>query len=335
MVRKRRILRWDDITMSELDLNRLICHFSHSNKAEGKSPKTVAWYTEMLASFTGYLKSSGEHPSLSDLTIETAKDFVIHEQQRGVSPHTVHAKVRSMKAFSSWLFNEGYTPDNILAYLKLPKVPNKIIEPLTPDEIDRLLSIQNPLTALGSRNIAILTTFLGTGLRESELSDLLFEDSHIEEGYLKVMGKGSKERIVPVGSLGQKVLWRYVFHFRPEPENDLNNYLFLTIDGMKLETNAIKLLLKRWGKIAGVPRLHAHLCRHTYATNFLVHNCGDVFRLQQILGHTSLEMVRRYVHYASSQTMIQGCVPSPVDRMDIKKLRSYKIDRMLRGNVVK
>jgi integrase/recombinase XerC/integrase/recombinase XerD len=146
------------------------------------------------------------------------------------------------------------------------------------------------------------------------------------------MGKGAKERVVPVGGLGQKVLWRYVFHFRPEPINDTNNYLFLTLDGKKLESNAIKLFLKRWGKKAGVPRLHAHLCRHTYATDFLIYNCGDVFRLQQILGHTTLEMVRKYVHYASAHTLIQDNVTSPIDRMNIKGLRGYKIDRELRNN---
>jgi integrase/recombinase XerC/integrase/recombinase XerD len=145
------------------------------------------------------------------------------------------------------------------------------------------------------------------------------------------MGKGSKERVVPLGAVVQKVLWRYVFHFRPEPETDLHDCLFLTMDGRKLKPNAVKLLLRRWGKKAGVPRLHAHLCRHTYATNFLIHGCGDVFRLQQILGHTTLEMVRRYVHYAQTEAMIQGRVASPMDRLGIKGLRSYRIDRRLRG----
>jgi site-specific recombinase XerD len=180
--------------------------------------------------------------------------------------------------------------------------------------------------------VAILMTLLGTGIRESELTNLGYKDAHIEQGYLKVLGKGSKERVVPIGGLGQKLLWRYVFHLRPEPINELNNLLFLTLDGKKLEPNAVKLLLKRWGRKAGVPRLHAHPCRHTYATNFLIYNCGDVFRLQQILGHTTLEMVRKYVHYASANTLIQGNVASPIDRMGIKGLRSYKIDRQLRNN---
>ncbi len=325
-------LKWADIKMTEMDLNKLVLHFSQCMRAEGKSPKTISWYGEMISAFIGFLKNSGRAPILAELRLENARDFVISEQNRKLSPHTIQARVRSLKGFSSWLFGESYILENVLANLKIPKVPIKFIIPLIVEEIDRLVIVQNPLTAIGSRNLAILITFLGTGIRESELSNLRFEDSHIEEGYVKVLGKGSKERVVPIGALVQKLLWRYVFHFRPEPESDLDNYLFLTLDGKKLQPNAIKLLLKRWGIRAGVPRLHAHLCRHTYATNFLVHNCGDVFRLQQILGHTTLEMVRRYVHYASTQTMIQGHVSSPVDLMGIKKLRGYKIDQMLRNN---
>ena len=234
-----------------------------------------------------------------------------------------------MKAFSSWLLKEGYTSNNTLTSIRLPKAPIKIVDTLSPDEIEALIDTQNPLTSFGSRNIAILVTLLDTGLRCSELSNLLFENTHIEEGYLKVIGKGAKERLVPIGALTHKVLWRYVLHFRPQPINEANDYLFLTIDGEKLEYNAIRLLLKRWGKKAGIPRLHAHLCRHTYATNYLCYGCGDVFRLQHILGHNTLEMVRRYVHYASTQSLINGKTLSPVDQMGIKKMRGYKIDRVL------
>jgi integrase/recombinase XerC/integrase/recombinase XerD len=128
------------------------------------------------------------------------------------------------------------------------------------------------------------------------------------------------------------MFWRYIIHFRPEPISKADNYLFLTLDGKPLKPNAVKLLINRWGKKAGVPRLHAHLCRHTFATNYLVHKCGDVFRLQQILGHTSLEMVRRYVHYASTQDLMNGKILSPIDQMGVNKLRGYKIDQMLSKN---
>jgi integrase/recombinase XerD len=104
--------------------------------------------------------------------------------------------VRALKAFSSWLMAEGYTSENVLSNIKLPKVPIKIVEPHTPAEIDLLLSAQNPLTTQGCRNISILVTLLDTGLRLGELSGLRFHDAHVEEGYLKIMGKGSKERLV-------------------------------------------------------------------------------------------------------------------------------------------
>lgn len=330
MVKARVNLRWADINMAALDLAKLVSHFAQSNRAEGKSPKTVTWYTEMLFDLIRFLRATGREAILAELNAATAREFIIYEQSRQISPYTVQAKVRALKAFSSWLFSEGYTSDNLLANVKLPKVPIKLVEPLTASEIDSLIGAQNPLTSVGSRNTALLVTLLDAGLRVSELCNLHFDDAHIEEGYLKVIGKGNKERMVPIGSTAQKTLWRYVLHFRPEPLGESNNYLFLTLDGKRLQSNAVKLLLKRWGGRAGVPRLHAHLCRHTYATNFLNHKCGDVFRLQQILGHTTLEMVRRYVHYASAQDIMQNRVSSPLDRIGIKKLRGYKIDRMIR-----
>lgn len=315
--------------MPNLDLVKLISHFTYSKKAEGRSPKTISWYEEMLLDFVRFLRATGSEAILAEFNSTTVREFIIHEQGRGISPFTVQAKVRACKGLASWLVSEGYTPGNLLANVKLPKTPRNIIDPLTDEEIDALISTQNPLTAFGCRDIAILTTFLDTGIRLSELSGLSFENAHIEEGYLKVSGKGNKERIVPLGSLAQKTLWRYVFHFRPQPVTRIHDFLFLTLDGRRLSANAIKLILNRWGKRAGVPRLHAHLCRHSYATRFLNHRCGDVFRLQQILGHTTLQMVGRYVHLSSTQDMLHGRVSSPLDHINIKRLNGYKIDRLL------
>ena len=327
---RRKNLRWVDIDMAEVRLDKLIVHFAQSNRADGKSPKTISWYSEMLDGFKRFLESKGYRAVLSDFDIESVREFVVHEQERAMSPYTVQGKVRALKAFSLWLFREGYMSENLLSDYKLPKVPAILIEPLTSAEIEQLVQCQNPLTAIGCRDIAILILMLDSGIRLSELCSLHFTNAHVEEGYLKVMGKGSKERVVPIGASAQKMLWRYIIHFRPAPLLEADNYLFLTLDGKPLRPNAVKLLINRWGNKAGVPRLHAHLCRHTFATNFLVYHCGDVFRLQQILGHTSLEMVRRYVHYASTQALMYGRTISPVDQMGIRKMRGYKIDRMLR-----
>jgi site-specific recombinase XerD len=181
-ITKRRNVNWKEINMAELDLSKLILHFAQSNKAEGKSPKTISWYSEMLSDFIKFQRSVGATGILSEFNISSVRDFIVHEQNRQVSPYTVQGKVRALKAFNSWLYAEGYTTSNLLAGLKLPKAPVKMIEPLAAVEIEQLTSAQNPLTAIGSRNTAILITLLDTGLRCSELSGLGLDDAHIEDG---------------------------------------------------------------------------------------------------------------------------------------------------------
>ena len=130
--------------MAEVKLDKLIIHFAQSNKAEGKSPKTISWYSEMLSGFVRFLESHGHRALLSELGVDTVREFIVHEQERGISPYTVQGKVRALKAFSSWLFREGYTSENLLYNLTLPKVPAMLIKPLTANEIDQLVNYQNP-----------------------------------------------------------------------------------------------------------------------------------------------------------------------------------------------
>ncbi len=140
----------------------------------------------------------------------------------------------------------------------------------------------------------------------------------MDEGLLKVIGKGSKERIVPIGLSAQRALQRYLFRYRPTPSHLGLDRVFLSIHGTPLTENSIKLVFTRLAKRSGVPRLHAHLLRHTFATRFLI-NGGDVFTLQQILRHSTLEMVRHYVTLASNHVAIQHQRFSPLDRLDLPR----------------
>jgi len=158
---------------------------------------------------------------------------------------------------------------------------------------------------------------LDTGLRIGELINLRMEDVHMDEGFLKVIGKGKKERIVPIGSNAQRALQRYLFRYRSKPIYQEIDNVFLSAYGKPLTENSIKLIFVRLAKRSGVYRLHAHLCRHTFATRFLI-NGGDVFILQQILGHSTLEMVRHYVNLASSHVAIQHQRFSPMDRISLR-----------------
>lgn len=164
-----------------------------------------------------------------------------------------------------------------------------------------------------------MITLLDTGLRLSEVAGLRMADAHIDEGYLKVMGKGAKERIVPIGSVAQKILLRYIYHFRSARLAAEDDRVFLTLEGRAMSDDAVQLMIRRLAQKSGVRRLHAHLCRHTFATNYLV-NGGDVFTLQQILGHTTLEMVKRYVNLASAHVRVQHRKFSPMDRINLGNL---------------
>ncbi len=325
---------------SSISLKKLVNHFEAYNRSEGKSPATIYWYSRVLTYFQNYLTEKKIPDNLGNLSVFLVRDFILYLQtkgkwndhpyiptapQRNLSAISVQTYVRALKAFFSWLYREGYTDENILADLKPPKAPNKLVVVLKDEEVKRILSCIDPNTSTGCRAMAIVITMLDTGLRLSEMTNLKMDDAHIEEGYLKVMGKGAKERIVPLGGLAQKVLLRYVYHFRPNPWNIAHDTVFLTLDGRSMTDNAIKQLLERLAEKSGVKRLHPHLCRHTFATNYLI-NGGDVFSLQQILGHTSLEMVRRYVTLASAQVRVQHRKFSPMDRMNLGRVRVGTID---------
>jgi site-specific recombinase XerD len=140
----------------------------------------------------------------------------------------------------------------------------------------------------------------------------------MDDGFLKVVGKGRKERIVPIGRSAQRVLQRYLFRYRPEPAYPGVDNVFLSVHGEPLTENSVKLVFARLGRRSGVQRLHAHLCRHTFATRYLM-NGGDVFTLQRILGHSTLEMVSHYVNMASNQVIIQHQKFSPLDHLNLRK----------------
>ena len=169
----------------------------------------------------------------------------------------------------------------------------------------------------------MITLFLDGGLRLSELINLRTGDVHLEQRYVKVMGKGSKERMVPFGAACQKALLHYYHHFRVEPAHAGVDSFFLTLDGYPLTETAIKSLMVRLAKASGIPRLHAHLLRHTYATCFLM-NGGDVFLLKQNLGHSTLAMVEVYRHIASREAALLSEPFSPLDRMNLKEMRRQR-----------
>lgn len=317
-----------------LPLTTLIELFIVSKQIEGRSQKTLIWYKANLKAFAEYATDSAP-PTLQDFTLDQARGFVAHLQNRttrydnhsvrltkegGLSARSIHGYVRTLKTFANWLHLEGYVASSPLDRLKPPKLPETMIDVLTDDEIGRILRYINPDGFLGARLYAIVLLLLDTGIRASELCTLTLTNTFLNEGHLKVVGKGSKERLVPFGAATRKALVKYIHSYRSEAPGNECNAVFLSVEGTPLTYNGLSLIIRRLALGADTPRLHAHLFRHTFAVRYLM-NGGDIMTLRLILGHTTLEVTQMYMHLAEAHIQVQHSKFSPVDRLEIGKRR--------------
>ena len=318
-IRKKRI-SWKKMDKKNIPLSSLVDQYILTCRTEGKTPKTLRGYQEKLQRFLRWCGDS----TMDSFSVEMVREYISYLQtvnryeghpfkphdETQMSSANVRNHVRVLRSFSSWLEREEYTPNNILGRLKVPKAAQKVVETLSDVEMRRLFAGLDINTDSGCRDATILMLLLDTGLTCSELLGLQVEDVHIEEQWLKVMGKGRKERVVPFGSKATRLLQRYIYHFRPEPMG--SSQLFLCLDGSIMTENTIHLLFRRISTRANVPRLHMHLLRHTFATRYLIEG-GDTFSLQQILGHTTLEMTRRYTDMVAVENAVKRKRLSPMD----------------------
>ena len=331
------------IELRELTIRVLSNQYAISNEADGKSYSTVKWYNEILTSFSGYLKNKLHNNGISLFNLEVIRGYILYlrkkpcfeghpytpQQDRTISVRTIQCHVRALKAFSTWLYSNGYTFENRLKNLRIPKAPVTFVEPLTPEEIRKITASINKQSPTGNRNYALFVTLLDTGLRASEAASIILNNLNLTDGYIKVMGKGSKERIVPIGKYVQRTLWVYIDKVRRDTSSIDCDNLFLTRNGIPITVNTVKLVFSRLAKSSGVKRLHAHLCRHTFAINYLL-NGGDIFSLREILGHTTLEIVNHYLHFTSSQITMQHHKFSPIDRFQEQE-KDHNRNRIEKG----
>ena len=170
-------------------------------------------------------------------------------------------------------------------------------------------------TFLGLRNYCICALMLDSGLRLNEVVKLKLSSIHISESYAIVDGKGNKQRFVPLGLNTKKALMKYISRL---PNLDLQTPLLVSDTLIPINYNCVKTLFQRLKKESDIPRLHAHLLRHTFATRYL-ENGGDIYSLQNILGHSTLEMVKKYVHLTSNNVIVNFYALSPLDKVYLKK----------------
>jgi site-specific recombinase XerD len=312
-------------TMRSVSILEAIEEYRTYNRAQNYSPYYIASTDRNLREFARWLAQEGRADRVRDLTLEDARAFIVHTKEREnrvrpgcrLSPDSVQQYARNLKSWATFLEGEGFTKANLFARLGLPKVPVREPDVLTDEEIAQIISIYKPGTSTGLRNILLVLVLTDSGLRLGELCAATVDDLDLESGTLKVMGKGQRERTVHVGATVQKLLSRYVRHLRPEPISARVRTLLLGKDGSPFTLNAARRVLRRAAAQSGIKRLHAHLLRHTFATHYLL-NGGDLLTLQRLLGHSTLEMVRRYSHIAADYVAVQHRQYSPVDRVAVR-----------------
>jgi site-specific recombinase XerD len=302
-------------------------------RAERRTAKTIATYGYVLAKFSQwYTAEYGEAPTLAAMTVTQVRLFLVAVQEKpkwqghptlaGVteaklSSATLHIYARTLKTFGGWLAREGHLPADPLRTLRLPKVDQKQLVPLTEEEERTLLSTYDENNPGDCRSKAIFLLMLDTGLRLAEVAQLQLANVDLDNGFLLVMGKGRKERSVPFGYTTEKVLRKYVTFFRPDPATPGIGEFFLSPDGYPLTERALPMVFARARKRTGIKRLHAHLLRHTYGVRAQE---GDMptITLQHYMGHSSSRVTERYVHAGQSEKLKRARGYSPIDRLGVR-----------------
>ncbi|HIZ87237.1 MAG TPA: tyrosine recombinase XerD, partial [Candidatus Coprenecus pullistercoris] len=249
------------------------------------SPNTAASYLSDIAKLQGfYPERSPEHLSGTEL-----RDFIAHEAGHGISKRSQARLVSSLKSFYNFLEIEGLTTDNPTGLIDAPKISRHIPTVLSIEEIERILSSVDLSAPEGHRNRAMLELLYSCGLRVSELISLRISDLFFEESFIRVIGKGDKQRLVPIGEPAIRAVQLYISQtrraFASKKDEDI---LFLNRRGGKLSRQMVFLIIKRQCETAGITKeISPHTFRHSFATH-LVENGADLRSVQQMLGHESI-----------------------------------------------
>lgn len=250
-----------------------------------------------LESFAAWCAAGGRH-DLRALRLTDIQTF-LRERRRthDLAPASVKVLVVALKHFFKHLHREKRLDVNLTETLDIPKLPQRLPETLTEAEVDQLLRVEFPPTPLGLRDRALLELLYSSGLRASELVNARLENYLPQEQFIRVIGKGNKERLVPVGSKAGKALDDYLEAGRPKlVQPKTSGEIFLGHHGRKLTTVRLWQIIKEIHRLAGLKKnVYPHSLRHSFATHLLSHG-ADLRAIQEMLGHASLATTQIYTH---------------------------------------
>jgi integrase/recombinase XerD len=267
----------------------------------GMSKHTVQNYTLDVQKLIMYLERHKMALGPLQITSLQIQEF-IYEIAKEMNPRTQSRLISGLRSFFDYLIFENYLCANPLERIEAPKIGRKLPDTLSVNEIDLIVSAVNLSESNGERNQAIIETLYSCGLRVSELITLKISDLFFEEGFIKVTGKGDKQRFVPIGLLTQKYINIYKDQIRVSMkiEDAFNDTLFLNRRGKQLSRAMIFTIVKTLGEKAEIQKkISPHTFRHSFATH-LLENGADLRAIQMMLGHESITTTEIYMHVDKS-----------------------------------
>lgn len=285
-----------------MNWNESILDYSHYLKIErGLSSHTIQNYIRDVKKLISFI----DKKKITCTPIEINEDLIqqfIYEVAKEISPRSQARIISGLRSFFDYLIFENYRASNPTDLIETPKIGVKLPDTLSEQEINSLISAIDLSKVEGERNRAMLETMYSCGLRVSELIDLKISDLFFEEGFIKIVGKGNKERFVPIHSSAQNYIMLYINEIRTQLtiKKGFEDTLFLNRRGKSLSRQMIFMILKALAiKINLNKKISPHTFRHSFATH-LLKNGADLRAIQQMLGHESITTTEVYVHLDTS-----------------------------------
>jgi integrase/recombinase XerD len=268
----------------------------HLAVERGLASNTRSAYRNDLAQFSAFLRDRGiEH--LNEAQRHHITEYLLHQRKGGLSACSLARHLAAIRMFCRFLYREKLLAVDVTQTIDSPKLGRTLPHTLDYQEIERLLAAPDTSTRLGLRDKAMLEFMYATGLRVSEVAHIKLSDINFEAGFLRSVGKGNKERIVPVGKQAIEWIQRYLHGARGSfARADSLGEVFISTRGKPLSRKTIWVLIKKYSCRAGVTKnITPHTLRHSFASH-LLDNGGDLRVIQEMLGHTDISTTQVYTH---------------------------------------
>ena len=264
-------------------------YLDFSENIKGLSENTINSYQRDLNKFSKFLEASGIN-NFGNLTEEMCSAWIADLFQHNVSARSIQRHISSAKGFFNYLKKSGLVINSPFELINSPKSPSHLPNVLSPEEVSQLLNFK-PKNAQEKRDLAMIELIYSSGLRVSETINVNLGDFEDNKNFLRVLGKGSKTRLVPVGRYAQNAVNDWMIEREKLATKD--DSLFVNLRGKRITTRSVQERLKNIAIMQGLPPVNPHMLRHSFATH-LLESSGDLRSIQELLGHSSLSTTQIY-----------------------------------------